>query len=61
MQLAYHVLLRIPVGTVAWEEIALAFPISIALSISMMHQALTRARQRSQPSAAQCLSPGRGV
>jgi hypothetical protein len=40
---------------------ALAFPISIALSISMMHQALTRARQRSQPSAAQCLSPGRGV
>jgi hypothetical protein len=31
---------------------ALAVPISIALVISMIHQALTRRRQRSQPSAA---------
>ena len=31
---------------------ALAVPISIALVISMVHQALTRTRQRSQPSAA---------
>jgi hypothetical protein len=28
---------------------ALAVPISIALVISMMHQALTRARRRSDP------------
>jgi hypothetical protein len=34
---------------------ALAVPISIALVISMMHQALTRTRQRSRPSAAQYL------
>jgi hypothetical protein len=34
---------------------ALAVPISIALGISMVHQALTRPRQRSQPSAAQYL------
>jgi hypothetical protein len=34
---------------------ALAVPISIALVISMMHQALTRIWQRSQPSAAQYL------
>jgi len=39
---------------------ALAVPISIALVISMMHQALTRIWQRSQPSAAQYL-PSRGL